>query len=288
MASISLSQTTILRTVSTGGSGWKRVAFANGSVGRGYYEVTLLTTGGTNTPYQSTISCFKGWSSYGGLNIISTTYSSYWSEARITFDGTYSYLEVNFKADIPYLRVFLDQEAWLSADLYSGTLPNGGGTVITNAKFGRLNIGDKYFFVDYNGNVGIGTNTPAALLTVAGKIASREVEVTVNAGADFVFDKNYPIKNIEEVENFVKENKHLPEIPSAKEMEENGIELGEMNIKLLQKIEELTLYLIEQNKRLNKIEAENKELKEQNKTLKIQQEEIKQLKEKVEILVSSK
>ena len=136
-----------------------------------------------------------------------------------------------------------------------------------------------------SGNVGIGTNVPDALLTVGGKIKSQEVEVKIDAGADFVFSDNYPIKNIEDVETFVKENKHLPEIPSAKEMEENGIELGEMNIKLLQKIEELTLYLIEQNKKTKAQGEKIKGLEEQNgnltELLKTQQKAIDDLKKEI-------
>jgi hypothetical protein len=99
-----------------------------------------------------------------------------------------------------------------------------------------------------NNNVGIGTTNPTSKLTVAGDINSREVKVTVNAGADFVFENGYNLPSLNIVENYIKENKHLPEIASAKEMKENGINLSEMNIKLLQKMEEMTLYLIEQNK----------------------------------------
>ncbi len=127
----------------------------------------------------------------------------------------------------------------------------------------------KGIYVKTNGNVGIGTTSPDSKLTVAGKIKSREVEVTVNAGADFVFDESYDLKEIEEVEAFIKENKHLPEIAPANQMEAEGINLSEMNIKLLQKIEELTLYLINQNKilkmqadKINNLENEIKEVKE--------------------------
>jgi hypothetical protein len=103
--------------------------------------------------------------------------------------------------------------------------------------------------VVFNGNVGIGTSNPTSKLTVAGNINSREVKVSVDAGADFVFEKDYALPSLQEVEKFVTENKHLPEIASAKEMQVNGINLSEMNIKLLQKVEELTLYMIEQEKK---------------------------------------
>ena len=112
-----------------------------------------------------------------------------------------------------------------------------------------------------NGNVGIGTTNPTSKLTVAGNIASREVKVTVDAGADFVFEKDYDLPSLESVDKFIKENKHLPEIASAQEMQKDGINLSEMNIKLLQKIEELTLYVIEMKKEIEKQNVEIKSLK---------------------------
>jgi len=104
-----------------------------------------------------------------------------------------------------------------------------------------------------NGDVGIGTANPTSKLTVAGNINSREVKVTVDAGADFVFDKNYNLPSLASIDQYIKENKHLPEIASADEMKNEGINLSEMNIKLLQKIEELTLYTIEQQKNTEKL-----------------------------------
>ncbi len=114
----------------------------------------------------------------------------------------------------------------------------------------------------FSGNVGIGANNidPDAKLTVGGKIHSREVKVTINAGADFVFHKDYNLKPLAEVAEYISTNKHLPEIASADEMKKGGLDLGEMNIKLLQKIEELTLHLIQQNK-LNT--EQNKLIKQQ-------------------------
>ncbi len=117
------------------------------------------------------------------------------------------------------------------------------------------------------GKVGIGTDDPTELLTVAGTLYSREVKVEATAGADFVFEETYPIQSLDEVEAFVKQNKHLPEIAPAAEMEANGIKLGEMNIKLLQKVEELTLYLIEQNKTQKELIEEVRILKERNSEL---------------------
>jgi len=108
----------------------------------------------------------------------------------------------------------------------------------------------------YNsGSVGIGTDSPGTYkLAVEGKIGAHEVVVTTDGWADFVFEKDYNLMPLNELDNYIQENKHLPEIPTTAEVEENGISVGEMNAKLLQKIEELTLYIIEQDKRIEKLE----------------------------------
>lgn len=97
-------------------------------------------------------------------------------------------------------------------------------------------------------------------VTVAGKILAREVKVDITAGADFVFESGYGLRPLREVEEFVTLNGHLPEIATAREMEENGLDLGAMNIKLLQKIEELTLYIIEQEKSIRDQEERLKKM----------------------------
>ncbi|WP_124020590.1 MULTISPECIES: tail fiber protein [Flavobacterium] len=114
-----------------------------------------------------------------------------------------------------------------------------------------------------NGNVGIGTKNPDSKLTVAGNIHAQEVKVTARAGEvpDYVFANDYKLKSLEEVESYIKQNSHLPEIPSAKEIEKNGLMLAEMNMNLLKKMEEMTLYMIEQNKRIKDLEKQIEEIK---------------------------
>ncbi|WDF59576.1 tail fiber protein [Flavobacterium sp. KACC 22758] len=109
-----------------------------------------------------------------------------------------------------------------------------------------------------NGNVGIGANNPDSKLTVAGNIHAQEVKVTVNAGVvpDYVFANDYKLKPLNEVEHYIKQNSHLPEIPSAQEIEKNGLMLAEMNMNLLKKIEEMTLYMITQSKELDNQKTE--------------------------------
>ena len=98
------------------------------------------------------------------------------------------------------------------------------------------------------GNVGIGTNMiPAGyILAVEGKIISEELKVQLQSQwPDYVFMENYQLPDLEEVERFIRENGHLKNIPSEQEVKANGIEVGEMNRLLLEKIEELTLYVIQ-------------------------------------------
>lgn len=97
-------------------------------------------------------------------------------------------------------------------------------------------------------NVGIGTTSPSYKLEVNGAIRSKEIKVEASPWPDYVFEPDYELKSLEETAEFIAANKHLPGIPSAKEIEANGVLLGEMNTLLLKKIEELTLHLIEQQK----------------------------------------
>ncbi|MEM6736527.1 MAG: hypothetical protein AAF620_10715 [Bacteroidota bacterium] len=91
----------------------------------------------------------------------------------------------------------------------------------------------------------------------------KEVKVDLEAGQgpDYVFEPNYVLRTLQETKEYIAKNKHLPEIPSAREMETDGIEIGDMNMRLLKKIEELTLYQIELLERLEKVEKEIYKLK---------------------------
>ncbi|MEZ0184283.1 hypothetical protein AB9T89_18705 [Flavobacterium oncorhynchi] len=112
-----------------------------------------------------------------------------------------------------------------------------------------------------NGNVGIGVKIPTNKLDVNGIIHSKEVKVDMNGWSDFVFKKEYNLPTLDEVEKHIVEKGHLENIPSEKEVLRDGINLGEMNTKLLQKIEELTLYVIQQNKTIEELKQEIKNIK---------------------------
>jgi hypothetical protein len=156
------------------------------------------------------------------------------SAGSLFFDGNYSYSTGN------YIRpVTANTQAFFTA-------------------------GSERLRITSSGNVGIGTTSPNEKLTVNGVIYGREVKIDLNVPApDYVFEKDYNLPSLEEIKSYIDQHKHLPEVPSAKEMEANGINVGEMNMILLKKLEEITLHLID--------------LKEENKK---QQREIEILKHK--------
>ncbi len=175
----------------------------------------------------------------------------------------------------------------LSSNTYYGGSGQSNGQVIGKVKFNNYNAGNPG--LDYsseirgiltdgwatsvgldfltwgasrmriiaNGNVGIGITNPTAKLEVDGTIISEEIKVQVVSGPDYVFSPDYELRTLEETKTYIEENQHLPEIPSAAEMEANGVALGEMNMLLLKKIEELTLYILEQEERIQKLENHN-------------------------------
>ena len=115
------------------------------------------------------------------------------------------------------------------------------------------------FILKTNGNVGIGTINPGTFkLAVNGKIRAKEIKVETG-WSDFVFEDDYNLRLLTDVEAFIQTHKQLPDIPSAQEVEENGVNLGEMESKLLQKIEDLTLYIIGQEKRIKQLEEKIKQ-----------------------------
>ncbi|MNY17525.1 hypothetical protein D3C86_1508470 [compost metagenome] len=148
-----------------------------------------------------------------------------------------------------------------------GTESNGFSWIGTTShhNFQIYANNDAKMSVMANGNVGIGTSLPSEKLAVNGNIRAREVKVENNNWPDYVFARDYQLPTLQETEKHIKDKGHLPGIPSAAEVKANGIYLGEMNAKLLQKIEELTLHAIEQGKRMDAMQEEIKDLKKNKK-----------------------
>lgn len=124
---------------------------------------------------------------------------------------------------------------------------------------GEFSIGDDAVYrmvILPNGNVGIGTPIPQEALSVNGKIRAKEIKVEGGDNwPDYVFSKGYKYKTLPEIDLFIKANGHLPDMLSAKDVKNNGIDLGDMDKKLLQKIEELTLHLIDKDKQLSEVKT---------------------------------
>jgi hypothetical protein len=134
----------------------------------------------------------------------------------------------------------------------------------------RTNGSAEAMRINSNGSIGIATANPDAAykLNVNGKIKAHELYLITTGWSDFVFSKDYKLRSLQEVERHIKEKGHLPDIPSEKEVVANGVAVVDMHAKLLQKIEELTLYVIEQDKineeqrkKIESLERENQEIK---------------------------
>lgn len=113
----------------------------------------------------------------------------------------------------------------------------------------------------FSGKIGIGTSTPGNYhLSVKGRIRSQSIKIEPGSWADYVLYDTYKLPALSEVENFIKSNRHLPDMPSEAEVKKDGIDVGEMNVLLLKKIEELTLYMIEKNKEVSELKNRVKKL----------------------------
>ena len=143
-----------------------------------------------------------------------------------------------------------------------GDKKGGIGETIENVNYGLSFSTDKRprMFINNVGNVGIGTGNPGNYkLAVEGDLGARRVVVHLNSWSDFVFSEDYPLPSLEEVDAYIQKNNHLPHIPAESEVIKEGVDVGEMQKLLLQKIEELTLYTIEQQKQIDQLKKETGE-----------------------------
>lgn len=137
--------------------------------------------------------------------------------------------------------------------LKSGDLCVNTTSVPSNFK---VSVSGKSYFSDFVG-IGMTNLNTGYKLAVDGGILCEEVKVIANVpSSDYVFEKDYNLRPLAEVEAYVAENKHLPEVPRAKEFKEKGYKVGDMDDLLLRKIEELTLYIIEQQKQIDELQQQ--------------------------------
>ncbi len=185
-------------------------------------------------------------------------------------------------------KLAIGNNAWTKTSVIStGNNANADGD-FTDLLVAGQNNNNALLRINSKGNVGIGTSVNTALdsvyrLSVNGKIRAKGLRVQTTGWADFVFEPGYKLKSLIEVEAFINKNKHLPEMLPATKVIAEGNDVGETQVKLLQKVEELTLYLIDQDKQLKKLQEQNKALETQNKeieNLKKQMDELKALLQK--------
>jgi len=130
-------------------------------------------------------------------------------------------------------------------------LGGGASNALTTPDGSQTNV----VYVNSSANVGVGTTNPQSKLAVNGTITAKEVKVTQTGWSDYVFAEDYRLLPLDELETYVSTEKHLPGIPSAKEVEEKGLAIADTLSKQMQKIEELTLYMIQ-------LKKENEQLKD--------------------------
>jgi hypothetical protein len=155
-------------------------------------------------------------------------------------------------------------------NLNSATITNAYGFYMDNLPAGVTNkygvyISDVNASNYFGGNVGIGTAAQSTYkLAVNGDAIFTKIKVKTYASwPDYVFHSTYKLISLEELEEYIKRNNHLPDVPSAQDVEENGIDVTDNQARLLKKVEELTIYIIEMNKEVQKLKEENARIQKQ-------------------------
>lgn len=178
---------------------------------------------------------------------------------QVKHGGSSAHLILEHPTNNEYSRLLFTNT---NVSRYWGIAARAGTGAIGNDAFSIYNISTGFESMVINGNgyvympgqVGIGTTNTAYKFAVKGNIRCEEV-VVETGWADYVFAENYKLKPLEEVEKFIKQNKHLPNIPAAKEIEEKGLKVGDVQKRMMEKIEELTLYVIDLKKEIEELKS---------------------------------
>ena len=228
------------------GNSTYKLKFGVATSGAGAGDARIYTTGGTNRTILGSNATDILAITPTGVGVATITPSG---KLHIEHDGT----DLN-----PHIRIH-------ATGLYSRinwSTNTNANTWVAQSYLESATAADNYWRLEYgggsrlyvagNGNIGIGTSTPDNKLDVLGVIRANEV-IVETGWADYVFQDDYKLKPLSEVEAFIKENKHLPSVPSAAKIQDKGAHVAELLTKMMEKIEELTLYSIEQKKEINEL-----------------------------------
>ena len=228
------------------GNSTYRLKFGIATAGLGAGDARIYTTGGTNRTILGSNATDILAITPTGVGVGTITPSG---KLHIEHDGT----DLN-----PHIRIH-------ATGLYSRinwSTNTNANTWVAQSYLESATAADNYWRLEYgggsrlyvagNGNIGIGTSTPDNKLDVLGVIRANEV-IVETGWADYVFQDDYKLKPLSEVEAFIKENKHLPSVPSAVKIQDKGAHVAELMTKMMEKTEELTLYSIEQKKEIDEL-----------------------------------
>ena len=252
---------------------------ANVSVGPGVYDgvtrsLPYRTTNGVSYNYKtapdsyvinSGVSLSNSLSVNGNVGIGTTS-----SQEKLAVNGAMTLLESYYKISsstgLSWANTNLIGHGWhANQDFTSIQVPGNAA-----------NTGELKLFSDGNVAIGSKDNYGYKLSVNGTALFTKAVVKNFNNWPDYVFDSSYQLPSLDSVAQFIQENKHLPEIPSASVVEKDGHDLGEVQKLLLKKVEELTLYVIEQDKRIKELKTENESIQLQNQTIK---QELKKIQE---------
>jgi len=264
----------------TNGDGWYRILTYTGARTGGM--VRIYGTAGNNrqTVITMNISLMR-FGQGGSVNISDNVFynSNHVLEIRGgSVDNNELVLDIHFVGINNPTNLWVQTDGYslpiLDTPIYNPPAPNGNVVEISGRVIGTNSTRCPIYF---DQNVGIGTDNPQSKLAVGSQIRATEVKVLTDISVpDYVFEPDYELRTLKETKEYIEENKHLPEIPPASEIGENGIDLGDMNMRLLKKIEELTLYQIEQLERLEQLESKNKEIEKLKKKVQLLENKIKE------------